>query len=823
MSELNTSGLNTSDLNKKKLAIEWRAPHGEITMISRPNKYSQVSKLKPLPFATAVSTLSLLTLSGNLSAQNNPDFILEEVVITAQKREQSLQDVPISVSAFENDFINGTNITDINKLVTFTPGLSGQTDGSPTLLTLSVRGLTTTDFGLGGDFSVGVYNNGIYQPRNGAQISLFDIDRIEVLKGPQGLLFGRNAASGAISIIPNKPTDEFGAEFNIGIAERDGRKVGGMVNLPATNDLAFRLAIDHEETEGHVDNIVTGNSMLGRDNDAVRLSGLFTGVDDLEVYVALDYEDREGSSGEVYRRPGTLFGGTFAQLNATYPGAGYDQFIPPNNVRQSIADEEGKDNMRHWGGVVEFKYQFSEAITLTSLTGFRTQSYDYLEDFDAVPIQASHFSNDSDSDYVSQEFRLSGESDTLSWFAGVSTYREDVSGTFTLQGDENNICLLIFGFDCATASGNTGDPAADGLLAAVVATPGTDMTDISTIDGENTGWAVFGEATYVVSDTIDVSLGLRYTVDEKDYRRNVLLANNPIAILAGNNGGYATDGPLNRTDDWNDISPRLAVNYFWSDDISLYVSVSEGYKSGGFDSFGLANVGPVPTIGGGPLVSDPNALNSYDPESVLSFELGIKSRWWNQRLQVNGSVYSYDYEDLQLTRRQGNAFVISNVGEADGAGAEFDVRLLPTAYLDLVLTASYSDTQISLSPDEEADNCSVSCDGNRLPYNPRWTRSAIVTYHTLVGSLGEFFLTTEYTFQDDVFSSLENQPQQLRGSYEIYNIRAGLESDRWKASIYVANATDKAFFNTNELSDTGAVSTGISLPRTAGMEFNFKY
>jgi iron complex outermembrane receptor protein len=753
--------------------------------------------------------LSNAICATTLLASTAQALEIEEIVVTAQKRSQSVQDVPIAINAFGGEELEASNIKHLNQVVSFTTGLSGQSQGFQGLETFSVRGISTSNFGVGGDLSVGVYLDGVYQPRNGASIAFFDMERVEILKGPQGLLFGRNATSGAISMITNKPSQEFEAEVSVGAEEREGNNFTGVINMPVGDDFAVRLAANHEETKGHVKNITTGRYAYGRNNDSVRLSGAYYGFENTDINVTLDYEDRESTSGEIFRWT-TL-------LDEATPISTVPSLAPPSDLRESNNDFNGGEDWETWGGSVEIKTDLSNSLTLTSITGFRAHNYDYSEDFDGMPVEAFHYFQEQDGEYYSQEFRLSGEGDTITWFAGVSAYKENIDAAFTLSGDEDDICIGMSGFDCATIAGFTGDPDLDALLAAVVATPGTNNTDYTTISGENSGWAAFGDVTITFAENWDLSLGARYTYDKKEYTRNVLPANNPIVYLAGLNAGYATTGELSRDDSWSDFSPRIALTYRATEDVNVYATVSKGYKSGGFDSFGLSGVGALPTVLGGPAISDPNSLNSFDEETIISYEVGVKSSWLDNRLQLNASAYFYNYEDLQLIRRVGNAYVVSNVGEVNGQGLEMDLRFLPTDSIDFTLGISFLDTETDLTAEEEADVCGLPCSGGSLPYSPRWTVNSSVTYRIPVFDAHEFYTRLEYSYQDETYSELSNTAE--IDDYEIINLRMGLESENWHLNLYAENLTDEETFNSN----TETILSGISLPRTVGMEIGYRY
>jgi iron complex outermembrane recepter protein len=784
----------------------------------RKNRFQefQVSSLRRSVLSSAIAAVAMM---GGHQAIAQDDFAIEEIIVTAQKREQSLQDVPVAISAFSGEHLENASIKNLNEVVAYTPGLAGQNQTGNNLEHLSVRGVTSSDFGVGGDLSVGVYENGIYRPRSGGALGFYDMERVEILKGPQGLLFGRNATSGAISATTRRASEEFEGDFTVGMSERNGSSFTGAINLPITEDLSMRVAGQHLEEQGYVKNRTTGKLLLGTNNDEVRTSFRYVGFEDTTIDLVLDYSDIERSSGETYSRTTTALSGLPLDL------VGLPSSDDPYT---SYSDFGGKNDSEFYGAMLEINTDLSDTLTLTSLTGYREARISYGEDFDAVDIVASHFNSDTKSEYFSQELRLNYTGERVTWFAGISAYDQNVSSDFVIDADSDAVCHWGFGADCVSimAGGGTGDASIDGLLTFVngyVAGGGsTAFSEISSISGKNKGWAVYGDATFTLTEELDLSIGARYTYDEKEYEREALPTANPAVALAGLHGGYYTDGTLKSDDDWNDFSPRIALSYIPNDNLNLYATISKGYKAGGFDSFGFANTSGDPTVA---LTSGDN-LNSFDPEEILSYELGIKSRWLDSRLQVNASTYYYDYEDMQLISRQGNAFVIQNVGEATGQGVELEVRYLPGENWDLFLGAAYSDTESNLTDQENSDLCGDGdCDGKRLPYNPRLTTITAINYQSPLAIIDgvEFFATAEHSYQESSFSGLENLNTQESDSIELVNLRAGLVADQWRLTFYVENLEDKTYFNQVESTNSGSFQTVPSVPRTAGVKINLNF
>lgn len=781
-------------------------------------------------FATknlAKSIMAATLVTSSLAVAAN-DFAIEEIVVTAQKREQNLQDVPVAISAFSGEFLNEANITTLNKIVAYTPGLAGQNDGVNSLESFSVRGLSTGDFGLGGDLSVGVYENGIYRPSPGA-LGFYDLDRVEILKGPQGLLFGRNATSGAISVATRRPGEELDGNITVGLSERNGSKVSGAINIPLIEDLYMRIAGQHEEERGYVKNITTGNNLLGSNRDEVRTSFRFEGFENTTIDLILDYSDIERTGGEVYKRTQNVLGQPFSDAPLV-------DIATTDDVHKTTSNLDGSNEGEYYGAALEISTDLSGTLTLTSLTGFRSSSTNYTEDFDGVTLTASHANQSSDSEYFSQEFRINSDGDNLTWFAGISAYDQNISGDFNVDGNSDDLCRSLANVNCILlGAAPTGSDAVDGLAAAINGFVGLggdrNYTEASSVSGESKGWAVFGEATLSLTDTLDLSIGARYTYDEKTFERNVLPGtSHPAIALGGFHGGYFTDGKLKNSDDWSDFSPRIALRYSPTEGINYYASVSKGYKAGGFNSFGFANTSGTPSVlasvgvPGALPVTDKNAVSSFDPEGIINYEVGMKSRWLDNQLQFNASIYHYNYEDMQLVSLQSNAFIVQNIGEASGQGVELDIRYLPSENWDLFFGAAYSDTETKLSAAEEDALCDGDkCDGNRLPYNPRLTTISMATFHTVVTDNMELFVTAEHSYETSSYSALENLNEQESDSIELINLRAGLRADGWSLTFYVENLEDKAFYRQQESSDSGQFFIAPSVPRTSGVELSMDF
>lgn len=755
-----------------------------------------------------------ISLSSLLSAPSMAQ--IEEIVVTAQKREQSLQDVPLAISAFDQNFLKESKISDFKDIINFTPGLSGFSQDS-FVDAITVRGINTNDFGVGIDPAIGIYVDGVYQGRTGGAVTtLFDVARMEVVKGPQGTLFGRNSTAGAISIYRQKPEEEFGGSISAGLARFNYREFEAVVNTPISKDFLARTAIRMEREDGYTRNIQGGAKLGGGDVDAGRLSLSYLGFDETEINVAFDYENREGTSTQ-YRAVDTPFG----------VGGGDTLFDKPvGNRRQIDSDvigDENYDNAEVWGFTATIESDLSDEYSLTSITAVRGHHYGYQEDFDGSSFLIDTFVLDQEAKYYSQELRINFDNGgDVTWFAGLSTYKETVEAKLTNIVDEN------LAFEESQASGDI-------------------VIENNFAEGDYSGYAAFGDLTWKVQDDLELIIGGRYTSDKKDFGLSIP---NP-HYADGSEAfptftfGYITDGFVRGSDTWNEFTPRIAINYFATEDVTLFASLSTGFKSGGFDTNGLFLPNNfVPYCGLYPTGQTEGAddgegcpdnvdydvdvtayaqLKSVDPETSQNLELGMKSQWWDNRLQMNASVYYYQYDDRQVQYAAGRVLLLENVGESDGKGVELDMRFVPNEKWDIRIALAYSDTEIK-KIDEGV--CSTDCVGNQLSSTPEWSGSALISYIIPMAG-GEVRSTLEYVAQSKVWANFDNTFSNPGWSQS--NLRVGYSSSDkvWQANLYIENLFDQFHYDGYIDNDAGEYVpntwTGPAKPRTfgAGVSYNF--
>lgn len=794
--------------------------------------------------AQAISmALVAAVASGPALAQ---DRALEEIIVTATKRAESVMDVPLAITAMSGEFIRNANLNDVKDLIAFSPGITGNSKDS-FLDFVSVRGIRTIDFGNGGDPSISFYKNGLYQGRTGSAVSsLYDIERAEVLRGPQGFLFGRNSVSGAINVITAKPDVENAegyAELDVG--ERGVVVFEGAFSVPVSENFALRLAGYHSEEDGFVKNLAGGPDLIEHDKDAFRLSGRYQ-TDKVTADIFFEYEDRD-QTGTVYRQTGQ--GNAFTNHQTRINGGPIEVASSGRDVNNDNS-LDSIDETEIFAVGLQIDYDMGWGI-FTSLTGFKDHEYDYIEDFDGSPIVLFNYGQDQEGDYFEQEFRVTSTNDgPLSWYAGVSYYKEDIDTIFLGQQAEEAYCLGYWYNTCQdlfdyynyldSYYGNT--YYADNLLSyyfgSATWTPSPDglINDRNHIVGDYSGFSTYVDLSYKFTDTFDMSFGLRYSYDEKEFSQEVLAdpGNSQLAFKVQT--GFSTpNGPLSDKQDWDEITWRVIANWHPSDDSLIYGSVTTGYKPGGFGSF---NIEPGCDTPFGLCVADPavDKPGDFGPETVTSYEIGYKGTIMGGRTQISTTAFFYDYEDLQAIFGIGPRTVVDNVGQIDGMGVEAEVKTALTDNIGFHLGMSWFDSeatnvQVFCTNGEILTGDPDACEGNSIPWAPEWTAFAILNASFPAGN-GEVFGNVSWTWEDDYRGDWPDKDVifQRIAAINKTDIFVGYQQNNWRISAYMENVFNSLWYDGNYANDDPDPviiftehTFGPSRPRTAGVRFGYNF
>jgi iron complex outermembrane receptor protein len=787
---------------------------------------SKKTFLKPFAAKTPKTKLAI-AIASSVIASSMPTTAfsqqLEEVLVTATKRAESVQDVPLAITAFSGDFTKNVNLNDVKDLIAFTPGITGNSQDS-FIDAVSIRGIRTQDFGIGGDPSAAFFKNDLYEGRNGSAVtSMYDMERSEILRGPQGFLFGRNSIGGAISVHTTKADIGGGnaGYIDIDVAQYGRAAFEGAINLPVNENLAFRVAGYHSEEDGDIENEFDGKDATYHDKSALRLSSTYE-TEKLSVQAFAEYEDRD-QAGSNYRaiQEGTIWEDLEANVGDIDIRGG--EFGIDSDQSAGNTDE---GEILTLGIKVDYDF---ENFTLTSNTGYKDHDYFYSEDYDGTPLDLNNYTQDQTGDYFQQELRITSSTEgPLSWYAGASYYEEDIDTTFTSSGSEDLMCAYYgngaypgydFGgcVDLYTYYGYSFSPAADGRL-----------VEQGRIKGEYSGWATYLNLGYAITEELEVEVGARYTNDTKDFAISVPGPNSDLGNYFAY--GFSTDGFINSKEEWSDTQTRAIVRYRPNETAMFYASFTEGYKSGGFGSFALndANNDPIGYGAGSPDIDVTQAGgyqgNTFDPETVDSYEIGYKDTLGETDISL--TAFAYAYQDLQVVvTTGGGAATVDNVGEADSYGLEATTTTKLNENFSLYIALSYLDSEAN----DLQDVCGLAdvngCEGSSLFWAPEWSGAIVLNgNHPIDG--GEIRSSLELFGESERGGGFEDLDETIIDSTYEMALRVGYHSDdNWGLGLYVENLTDEESWDGTNVNGGPIPSHffGPKRPRTVGVNFSYEW
>ncbi|MFT7591782.1 MAG: iron complex outermembrane receptor protein [bacterium] len=745
-----------------------------------------------------LSILASLLVTSNVYAQEQTDdesSSYEVISVTAQKRAQSIQDVPISMSAFGEEVLDNIGAQDFSDLTAVVPGLSivGGSDAFPITY---IRGIGTNDTSIGADPSIGVYVDGVYASRlGGALTELLDVERVEILKGPQGTLFGRNSIGGAISIITNKPSDIFEGRFKLSVGNFGNKKASAVINIPLMDEVLYaRTYGSITKSDGWQENILNGINgyqedrvnggfkltWMPSDKVEVNFSNTWSSYNDIASYV------------EVYTSAFPLNPLSDVLDDKKAVTGGLDPFGNTANDQAPNIPVYDRVLREHWLNVA---WDMGDDLSLTSLSTFRKYTATSAREYDGTEFfLAENTQSIEASESYGQEFRLSHDSDGLFWVLGASYNHEDADLDFTL-----GLADLTFAL-------NGGAPYYERSITA----------------SETDSYAVFGDATISLLDKMNLTVGARFSRDDKVFSYSNGLHEYGAAALGGFGASFPAsfqfvdeNGIYDPTatqveDSWSDFSPRVVLDYKLGSHL-LYTSVTKGYKSGAFNSF------PSPDSTNG-LVVTPEATRTVAPETVINYELGFKSSLLNRNLNINGSFYYQDYQDLQVFQVVGGVTRLENAGEAKSSGLELDGRYAINNELALMFNAAWMEAEFK---DYVVSGDDLS--GTSLFFAPELSASLSVDYVKSLSGIGDARAFITYAYKGDHLLAAGVE----QSSYSLLNAKFSLisEDDTWEVALYGNNLTDEAYLTNfvGILIDFGFTGAVRNTPRTYGMSFSYNF
>ncbi len=728
-----------------------------------------------------------------------------EVVVTAQRREQNIQDVGIAVTPLSDEALKDLNITTATDIVRAVPSLKMNAYSSAQVV-FNIRGVSQNDYGDQQEPPVAVYQDDSYSSSiNLASFPVFDLARVEALRGPQGTLFGRNATGGAIQFISREPTNEFEGYTDLTVGSFNQFILDGALSGPLGDNVQGRIAFIANQDDGYIESINPGISDLGG-NDHYALRGRLawqpgdaTDVGVILRYMKADQETQAGLYSHEPACPNAQFQGEFTPADFACPfwgtgpgeaGTGYrnDDIIPSRggDPWKTAETEPSFVDREIFGGQLRVDHNFGEA-TFTSITDYQTSEKFYTEGGDSSPVDGVFFFQGSDLDQLSQEFRLS-------WSAGQ---HEMVTGLFGMTVDGDYIGKFadpFYGYD-----------------------PDIDMAQ------ETTSYAAFFQDEWSFSDRWKLIGGLRYWHDTREgayfgsapavpgltpavtiiFNTNEIFPNNPDVLVT----------PSDAKKSFDDVTARLELDYRPNDDLLLYVSYNRGSKSGGYTFSTGTPYNP----------NEEEFLNGipFDPETLNAFELGMKSNLAGGLATLNLSAFYYDYKDYQAFAQLGPVQTVVNQ-DAEAMGLEVELNARPTDRFTFQLGASFMDSEVKdiLLPDL------ATVVDHDLPQAPSISANALARYEIPLGS-GTASIQGDVLYSDDFCFTVLCAPVEAEESYTVANARIGYAGSdgRWEVAAFVNNLFEEEYrvYAFDSSLFAGVVAGVYAKPLTYGLTVSWRF
>jgi len=752
-------------------------------------------------------------MNGLLSLMLVPLFanaaVLEEVTVTAQKREQSVQDIGISVTAFTGNQLRAFGYTNAQQVTALAAGVSTVQPNGEANYSLAIRGSASSDFTTNNESPVALYVDEVYiSQMSGAGFMLFDMERVEILRGPQGTLYGRNATGGLASFITVKPSQEFSGYAQASAGEYSQFKFEGAVGGGLTDTVSARASISTHNNDGYAKNRFLDQDLNNANDYAGRVQLLFEPSDDLSILLNGRYSQQNIRTGffehapantpQAYSPPGTV--------------NNFSDYVDPDFNTNKFAgeyDREGFNDMETYGFSGTINWDVG-GVSVTSITDYSSVTRDYIEDSDASPSPAFNFSLNTNAEQFSQEIRIAGETDNYKWVTGF--YYLDI-GVADSNGGETNLFADAF-LDAFGLLGNLApsDPPPFDIGCCQGFGTGTSRGFDSPYTIDTSSWSLFGQIDYDFNSQWSGIAGFRYIDEDKDYTYN----NNVVRFVPGTT--YRNGNPniianlvsyeTKRSDSlW---SAKVEVDYRPNDDLLLYASWNRGTKASGFNA-------PFLAVGG-----NPDDVLPYKPEELDAFEVGFKWTFADGRARLNAAAYYYDYQDYQAF----DIIVLDTLTanrDAEMAGFDLELQMSPTDRLDILFGLAYNDAELDMGGRK-----------SRPVQSPKWNANGMIRYQWPMAN-GTMAIQGDIDYRSGTLFSLTGADTVSQGGYEVANARMSYTTsdEKWEAAVYVNNLLDKEYrvsqfdLSGNVLFDAGGVLSLVEQyygrPRWVGGSISYNF
>lgn len=741
------------------------------------SKKSQPQKMRVAPLAYAFA--SLVAASGVAQAQESAQED-NEIIVTARRFEERLIDVPAAISVVSSSDVQNSTMSSLSDISQVIPNVRAS-DGS-LAPNFTIRGISSQS-GEDAGFppAVGVYIDDIFLGRDRAFNTVMnDIARVEVLRGPQGTLYGKNTIAGTINVITRRPNDDFHLNADVTLGNLDYRQFRGSISGPIVEgQLAAGLSYISREREGYIENATTGNDANNLDAEGGRFSAVFTPSSDFTLVLNADtYRQEDSPAMETY---------SYVPLPlpsyASVPAQVRDDRIINHNLDTLYQREM-------WGVSGRIEYDVNPNLSFTSISAYREYTSDGEDDSDGLPLDQFNVGRTENVQNFSQEFRFNYDAGgPLDWVLGFYYYQEDIESLRRIRiGPDFPIQLL--------------NPMAPALPPTFEETARTDayLTDDA--------WAVFGAFNYDLTDRLTLSAGLRYTDEERtvDYTQTPVLVTpfNLVQLFA------ITVPTINDQRHDTEYTGDLSLSYSFGEDTTGYVRYARGFKAGGF----LAEVLSPPPF------TPPTSID-FAPEFVDNYEVGFRTSLFDDRLGLALTAFYLDFTDKQEKVNTGISYIISNAAEATSQGFEAELYWRITDHLRFETSFATLDATYSSFPN--AGGLGVDFSGNRLVSAPEFSGVAALQYDGPSGfSNLDLFGRVELVHSDELETTTSNSAALRQNAYDLVNARLGLRGDHYGVYLWGRNLTDEDIIS-GGVQVFSVTTRWINAPATYGIELRYEY
>lgn len=696
------------------------------------------------------------------------DTIIEDIVVTAERRSEGLQNVPIAITAIAGDTLEEAGVTSVGELVQLTPSLQfGERFGN---VFIAVRGIGQAGQDIGSQSGVTVSQDGVPLLNHFMMDGTFlDVSQVAVLRGPQGTFEGRNATGGAINVYSNLPTDEFSGSVALTAGDYDRRGVRGYLSGPLISDrLTARVAFQREEADGWLRNDFLGIDKNDTDLTQVRASLLGKVTEDFTVRAIYEATRDRGNP---------AFATVLGRARPDKPTAVEVLGLPRNDVENLVVymnhtDQRETENRK---AILIANWDVSPSWSIAATTGYITHDL-VLTDTDNDGTTGDY------SDFPLVAIRVDQFTQDLTATADLNSTTDLVVGAFYMNGESRQ--PLILSVPPTLINAFNYDP-------------------VENLDS----YAVYAQLRHQLTDSLRVTVGGRYTIDEKDFTMSARILGTPVVRTAD--------------DSWGAFTPRFVIDYVPNDNMLLYASASRGFKSGGFNTFGD--------------VSQP--VNLFNPEFVWNYEAGLKASFLDRALRMGVTGFYSDYTNLQQTLFRINPQTnvryprVENAASATISGVELDVEAIPFRGFRLRASATWLDAEFghftSIDP-IYAERGEQDLTGNSLPQAPTWQAGVSGEYSFPISSALEITARADYKWQDEIYFDLFNNPLNTQDAYGLLNasLSLGTLDERWALTAFARNAFDERYVSSSlsSASDTVPARVGqLGSPRQYGVTLSYRF